>query len=95
MSDQVKSKTKSNSIDQMSKKKIIKGYKGIMDLDLTNVNPSHHKIMISQHEQDILDYMKEQEKLKPEQRYDNTIGKAIQKVNIANKILAKRMKFQL
>ena len=52
---------------------IIPGYKGIMDLDLTNVDPQLHKIMIDQHYKDIDTYKIEQSKLKPSQRYENTI----------------------
>ena len=39
----------------MLKKKeiLIKGYNGIMDLDLTNVNKQFHKNMIEQHKKDI------------------------------------------
>ena len=53
--------------------KIIPGYKGIMDLDLTNVEPKLHKIMIEQHQEDIKLYKIEQSKLKPSLQYENTI----------------------
>ena len=53
--------------------KIIPGYKGIMDLDLTNVEPKLHKIMIEQHQEDIKLYKIEQSKLKPSLTYENTI----------------------
>ena len=53
--------------------KIISGYKGVMDLDLTNVDPLLHKQLIIDHYKDIELYKKEQSKLKPEQRYENTI----------------------
>ena len=45
--------------------KIIPGYKGIMDLDLTNVEPKLHKIMIEQHQEDIKLYKIEQSKSIP------------------------------
>tara|TARA_B100001093_G_C26576424_1_gene905235 strand:- start:159 stop:401 length:243 start_codon:yes stop_codon:yes gene_type:complete len=64
----------------MSNDKIIKGYNGIMDLDLTNVDSKLHKTMINQHYKDIEEYKIEQAKLKPEQRYENTIKKAYQKI---------------
>ena len=53
--------------------KIIPGYKGIMDLDLTNVEPKLHEIMIKQHQEDIKLYKIEQSKLKPSLQYENTI----------------------
>jgi hypothetical protein len=77
----------------MLKKKeiLIKGYNGIMDLDLTNVNKQFHKNMIEQHKKDIMNYKLEQSKLKPELRYENTILVAIQKIKKENYILSKRL----
>lgn len=54
---------------------VIKGYKGIMDLDLTNIDPIHHKSLIKQHKRDIINYKRYQENLHEELRYENTIGK--------------------
>jgi hypothetical protein len=54
-------------------KGIIKGYKGIMDLDLSLVPDQFIKIAIEQHEKDIKDYNKYQSSLKPFLRYENTI----------------------
>ncbi len=73
----------------MLKKKeiLIKGYNGIMDLDLTNVNKQFHKNMIEQHKKDIINYKIEQSKLKPELRYENTILVAIRKIKKENYIL--------
>ena len=59
----------------MSKKDIVEGYKGIMDLDLTDVDPKYKKIMAAQHLKDIDNYKAEQAQLKPHLRYENTIGK--------------------
>jgi len=53
--------------------KIIPGYKGVIDLDLTNVEPKFHEIMIDQHKKDIELYKLEQSKLKPSLRYENTV----------------------
>ena len=53
--------------------KIIPGYKGVMDLDLTNVDTVLHEQLINDHYKDIKLYKIEQSKLKPEQRYENTI----------------------
>ena len=56
---------------------IVKGYKGIMDLDLKNIHPVYHNILIKQHKEDIEKYKKYQKSLEPELRYDNAIGKII------------------
>lgn len=56
---------------------IVKGYKGVIDLDLTQVEPIYHKLLIEQHNKDIENYKKYQEKLEPEMRYENSIGKVI------------------
>ena len=64
----------------MSKKDIVEGYKGIMDLDLTDVDPKYKKIMTAQHLKDIANYKGEQAQLKPHLRYENTIGK-VQKIH--------------
>lgn len=56
---------------------IVKGYKGIMDLDLTNIHPVYHYILKKQHKQDIENYKKYQESLEPEMRYENTIAKIL------------------
>ena len=54
-------------------KNIIKGYKGVIDLDLSLVAHDYRDSAIKQHYQDIEDYKKYQETLKPEHRYENTI----------------------
>ena len=66
--------------------KIIKGYKGIMDLDLTDVESHKHKSMIEQHNKDIIDYKTEQLKLKPSLRYENNVGLAFKKLEYADKM---------
>jgi hypothetical protein len=53
--------------------KIIPGYLGIMDLDVTHMEQKHTKQAIDQHYNDIKKYKAEQELLKPEDRYENTI----------------------
>lgn len=74
----------------MGDSKIIKGYKGVMDLDLTNIDPKLHKILINQHYNDIDEYKKYQSSIKDEQRYDNTIGLALSKLDYENMVRAKR-----
>ena len=56
--------------------KIVKGYKGIMDLDLTNVPRHLHQVMIDQHDEDIKIYKEEQSKLPVKLRYENTVIRA-------------------
>lgn len=70
---------------------IIKGYLGIMNLDLTNVNPQLHKELIKQHYQDIEKYKMEQAKLPENLKYENTIGEAYRKMEIENIIRSKRL----
>ena len=74
----------------MGDKKIIKGYKGVMDLDLTNIDPKLHKVLINQHYNDIEEYKKYQGSIKDEQRYDNTIGLALSKLDYENMVRAER-----
>ena len=76
------------------KSKIINGYKGVIDLDLTNVDPRLHKELIKQHYQDIENYKIEQAKLPEKLRYENTIGEAYQKMETENKIIAKRLNIE-
>jgi len=52
---------------------IIKGYNGIMDLDLTYIPEELKKTMIEQHYKDIHNYNTEQGLLKPTLRYENTV----------------------
>jgi hypothetical protein len=57
---------------------IVAGYKGIMDLDLTNVREDLKKELAKQHQKDIDEYKEEQLKLEPRLRYENTIGRVQQ-----------------
>ena len=54
-------------------KNIVKGYKGVIDLDLSLVPHNYIDSAIKQHYKDIEDYKKYQKSLKPEHRYENTI----------------------
>ena len=73
-------------------KQIIKGYNGIMDLDLTNVDHKYHQIMIDQHMKDIESYKIEQSKLPIEQRYENTIKHINMKIQYENRMRYLRKK---
>jgi|MDSZ01.2.fsa_nt_gb hypothetical protein len=55
---------------------IVKGYKGIMDLDLNLVPKAFHKETVEQHLKDIDEYRLEQAKLPLRMRYENTVLKA-------------------
>ena len=55
---------------------IINGYKGIMKLDLTNVEKKYHKLLIDQHYKDIKLYKQEQHELPTHLQYENTIIRA-------------------
>lgn len=57
----------------MDKHDIIKGYKGVIDLDLSLVPKIYIKDAIAQHYKDIEEYKKYQLTLKHEHRYENTI----------------------
>lgn len=46
-------------------KLIVPGYNGIMDLDLSRIDPKHRRQAIQQHERDIELYRAEQELLHP------------------------------
>jgi len=54
-------------------KNIVKGYKGIIDLDLSSVPEVYHKEVINQHYKDIKEYKKYQAGLKKEQKYEYTV----------------------
>jgi len=60
---------------------IIKGYNGIMDLDLTNIPSSSHKEMIDIHYRDIETYKKEQLERPPHLRYENAIITAYRRID--------------
>ena len=55
---------------------IVKGYKGIMDLDLTHVDSKYHEEMIKVHKQDIKDYKAYQKTLPENVRYDEAMIRA-------------------
>jgi hypothetical protein len=72
-------------------KNIIPGYKGIMDLDLTNIPECNKKIIIDQHFQDIKNYKIEQEKLSPRLRYENTVEKIQKLIDWENAIRKQKL----
>lgn len=74
-------------------KNIVKGYKGVIDLDLSLVPHEYRDSAIKQHYQDIKDYKKYQKSLKPELRYENTILRV--KKQIENEDYLRNLKKQL
>jgi TRAP-type C4-dicarboxylate transport system substrate-binding protein len=52
---------------------IVKGYKGVMDLDLSLIDPKFHKEVIAQHMKDIDEYKREQLERPEKLRYDTAI----------------------
>lgn len=66
----------------MNNKMIVKGYKGIMDLDLSLVDPKFHKVAVRQHQEDIKEYKLEQEKRPEKLRYENATLKALNVIEL-------------
>ena len=76
-------------------KYIIRGYKGIMDLDLTHIDPKYHAEMIALHKKDIKEYKKEQNKLHFKQRYDYAVDRVLKQVERDSKLMATYFKSSL
>lgn len=74
-------------------KNIVKGYKGVIDLDLSLVPYNYIDSAIKQHYKDIEDYKKYQKSLKPEHRYENTILRI--KKQIKNEEYLRNLKRQI
>lgn len=72
-----------NIHNKLNKKDIVDGYKGIMELDLTNVPEKLKKQLAQQHMKDIDNYKGEQAKLKSHLRYENTVER-IRKLHAIN-----------
>lgn len=74
----------------MKNKMIIKGYKGVMDLDLSSIDPKFHKEVINQHYADIKAYKVEQKSRPAKLRYDHAIVNALNILEMERKALEKR-----
>ena len=79
-------------MNQQNTDQIVKGYHGIMDLDLSLVDKKFWPEVIKQHHQEIKEYKKEQSLLPKRLRYENTIAKALQLIENGRKALEKRNK---
>jgi len=73
---------------------IVKGYKGIMDLDLTRVPTELKKQMTVQHYKDIDNYKTEQSLLEPRLRYENTVERIQLSHEKTQAIILKRLKLR-
>lgn len=69
---------------------IIKGYKGIMDLDLSSIDPKFHKEVILQHKEDIQNYKRDQCERPSRLRYETAMVKAFNTLQTDRKALEKR-----
>ena len=68
----------------------VPGFKGIMELDLTNVDKRLHSEMKRQHEIDIEEYKVEQEKLPEKLRYENTVVRAEKVIEMDAQIMKRK-----
>jgi hypothetical protein len=74
---------------------IVKGYKGVMDLDLNLVPKEFWKETIKQHEQDIKEYNMDQDKRPERLRYENTVLKVNKLHVIDNEAATKRNEIKM
>ena len=74
----------------MKNNMIVKGYKGVMDLDLSLVDPKFHREVIKQHQVDIKDYKVEQKSRPQKLRYENATVPALNVLEMERKALEKR-----
>jgi len=72
------------------KELIIPGYKGIMDLDLTNIDSKFHHEMVNLHSQEIEEYKKEQLQRLKHIRYENCVKRILDQFKRDQEIVKKR-----
>lgn len=75
----------------MKKQEIVPGYKGIMDLDLTNIQEEYRKNAIERHLKEIKEYKIEQKKRPQHLRYENTVERINKQLDLEDKIKNERM----
>ena len=63
----------------------VKGYQGIMDLDLSSIDPKFHKEVVAQHIKDIAEYKREQSERPPKLRYEHAIVNAYKILDLDRK----------
>lgn len=66
----------------MTSDNIMKGYKGIMDLDLSAIDPKFHNEVIQQHLTEIKEYKAYQRSLPSRLRYENTTVRALKTLKL-------------
>lgn len=66
----------------MANDNIMKGYKGVMDLDLSAIDPKFHDEMIKQHLAEIKEYKAYQRSLPSRLRYENTTIRALKTLKL-------------
>ena len=72
------------------KELIIPGYKGIMDLDLTNIDSKFHHEMVNLHYQEIKEYKKEQLQRPKHIRYEHCVKRILDQFKRDQEIVKKR-----
>ena len=66
----------------MAKDNIMKGYKGVMDLDLSTIDPKFHNEVRKQHLAEIKEYKAYQHSLPSRLRYENTTVRALKTLKL-------------
>lgn len=69
---------------------IVKGYNGIMDLDLSSIDPKFHREVIRQHYAEIEEYKVEQSERPSRLRYENAMVNAFKLLETERIALEKR-----
>ena len=77
--------------DSMSKREIIPGYKGIMDLELSSISEEYKADVIKQHYKEIKEYKIEQKNRPSHLRYENTIERIRRQHDLENRLLSKQL----
>ena len=75
----------------MKKREIIPGYKGIMDLDLTNIQEEYRENAIERHLKEIKEYKIEQLERPEHLRYENTIERIKKQHALESRVLSKNL----
>ena len=66
----------------MANDNIMKGYKGVMDLDLSTIDPKFHNEVRKQHLAEIKEYKAYQRSLPSRLRYENTTVRALKTLKL-------------
>ena len=72
------------------KELIIPGYKGIMDLDLTNIDSKFYHEMVNLHFQEIEEYKKEQLQRPKQIRYEKCVKRILDQIKRDQEIIKKK-----